>query len=98
MADGGFLSFTVGDAIALTSVIGGVIVVTFHIGSKTRAIESAAKSTQEDISELKEGVKKVVDIMINLARQNERLDMLDRRLDDIVRGRVRIVHSRGEVQ
>lgn len=97
MSDLGFLNVTVGDVIALASVIGGVVVVTYHIGNKTRQIEQTAHETKEDISELKEGLKKLVDISVNLARQNERLDMLDRRLDDIVRGRIRIVHSRGEL-
>lgn len=92
--DENFWHFTIGNLVELLTVIGAIVAAIFGIGRKTQSIEEATRDMKEDVAELKTSVKKVGDIVTALAVASARMDMFDKRLDDLVHGRIRIFPKR----
>jgi hypothetical protein len=76
------------------TLVGGILATMFSIGRRTASIEQSTKDVQTDVAELKGDVKKVGDIVTQLAVTSARMDMFDKRLDDIVHGRIRLFAQR----
>ena len=74
----------------ILTVLGGVIAAIYGFGRRVAGIEESATVLKEDMGEMKLDLKKLGDILTQVAVQKERLDMFDRRLDDVVHGRVRV--------
>ena len=74
----------------ILTVLGGVIAAIYGFGRRVAGIEESAIGLKEDMGEMKLDLKKLGDILTQVAVQKERLDMFDRRLDDVVHGRVRV--------
>lgn len=78
----------------IASIIGGGGLVFFRLGSTTSRLEQALASQGVDVNDLKGDVKKLNALLIEVAVQNQRLNgmgdrlnLLDRRYDDLSHGR-----------
>ena len=85
-----FFKFSLGNLMEILTVLGGVIAAIYGFGRRVAGIEESATVLKEDMGEMKLDLKKLGDILTQVAVQKERLDMFDRRLDDVVHGRVRV--------
>lgn len=77
----------------ILSIIGGGGIVAFRLGRSTEKMQAAvdkqaelAKQQNEEISELKKEIKQIGVILTSLALQEQRLDMLDKRYEELRHG------------
>ena len=78
----------------IASIIGGGYVIAFRLGiainsmkESIRAQKNAQESHSTEIKELKQEVKKMATILTTLAVQEQRLNQLEKYIDDLRRGR-----------
>jgi hypothetical protein len=86
----------------ILSILGGGGVVAFRIGRSTSRVEGVIKaqalvSTQhrDDIFELKTEIRKLNDVLQTLAAQQERMQGLQRQIDEMRHGRGFVVERPG---
>jgi hypothetical protein len=73
--------------IEIVSVIGGGGVVAFRLGRVTTQFEAGMSQQAKEIAELKGDVKAVNKLITDMALQSQRMDALDKRLDELAHGR-----------
>jgi hypothetical protein len=88
-----FFQITFGELIDLVAFVCGGVGLIYGLGRKTQAIEDTVTGIQSDVGDLKADISKLNDVIVRLAVQTTRMDMFDKRLDDVARGRVRIVNN-----
>jgi len=84
-----FFHFTIGNLAELVTLIGAIVAAVFSVGRRVAVIEKAADDVRTDLGELRADVRKLGDLLTAIAVQSARLDMVDKRMDDIVSGRIR---------
>jgi len=89
-----FWHFSVGNLMEILTVFGGLLTVVFGAGRRMAGIERTASDLKDDFSEIKTDVKKLGEIITQIAVQKERLDMFDKRMDDMIRGRIRLLPTK----
>lgn len=77
-------------------LIGGGLVF-FRLGETTSKMEAAMKAQASEISELKEDVKVVSRLLTDVAVQDQRLNTIDKRLEVLDRRYEDLRHGRGFV-
>jgi hypothetical protein len=91
-----FFTISLGQLLEMISVVGSIFWSVFRLGTKIQAVEGETKSLRAGVHELKSAVAKLDTVVTEIAVTNKRLDMFDVRMDDIVKGRIRIQSDEGE--
>lgn len=70
----------------IITLIGGGAYVVFKLGRVTERVENMLATQTKELTELKEETKKVGTILTTLAVQEQRLDLLDARYEELRHG------------
>lgn len=70
----------------IVSLVGGGIYVVFKLGRVTERVENMLALQTRELSELKEETKKVSTVLTALALQEQRIDLLDQRYEELRHG------------
>jgi hypothetical protein len=93
--DSTFFNITLGELLDLLALIAGGVGLIFGLGRKTQLIEQSVTDVRADVGDMKADIRKLNDVVTQIAVQSSRMDMIDKRMDDIVHGRIRIANPRG---
>lgn len=88
--------------VEILSILGGGVVVIFRLGRSTEKMQAVvqmhadyAERQSGEIADIKKQVQKLSDVITQLAVQGTRLDMIDKRVDELRRGEGFIAGPRG---
>lgn len=70
----------------IVSIVCGGSVVVFKLGRVSNRVEEAIKGQAADISELKEDMKVISKLLIEMAVQKSRIDSIEKRVDELRHG------------
>jgi hypothetical protein len=88
-----FFTISFGQILEIASVVGGLFWTVFRLGSTIQGVQSDTREMKSDISDLKTGMNKLDNVVTDMAVQGKRMDLIDIRMDDIVKGRIRIMEE-----
>ena len=76
----------VGHVLTFMGFIGMIFGFVYALRFEVRGLRGAVGTIQDDVRAVETEIKKISEVMVTLARQEERLTAMDRRLEDLRHG------------
>lgn len=89
----GFWQLNVGQLITLAAYLIGGIAFVMALKADVRAVNIDVANLKQVVEGLEKDLNKLADILVAVARQDERLNGLDKRIEEIRRGEGLIIRS-----
>jgi hypothetical protein len=78
-----FEHIDLGNLLTMLTVLGSVLAAVFQLLSKINGVAAGVSSINERIDDVEVELKKQTDILIELAQTRERMNALEKRIDDL---------------
>lgn len=78
-----FIHFDIGNVLTILTLGGTVIAAAFRLLGRIDSVGTSVEGINRRIGEMETELKKQTDILIELAQTRERMNSLEKRLDDI---------------
>ena len=78
-----FSHFDIGNVLTMLTVVGTVVAAAFRLLGRIDNVSTNVESINRRIGEMETELKKQTDILIELAQTRERMNALEKRIDDL---------------
>ena len=83
---GDFWSLNIGQIITLAAYLIGGVAFVMALKSDVRAVNVDVGNLKNAVEAIEKDITKLTDVLVSLGRQDERLNAMDQRIDEIRRG------------
>ena len=78
-----FVHFDIGNVLTIVTLVGTVLAAAFRLLGRIDSVGTSVDSINKRIGEMETELKKQTDILIELAQTRERMNALEKRIDDL---------------
>lgn len=79
-----FTHIVLGDVLTMLTIVGTILVGAYSLLQRLSLVDASVAGVKLDVSDIRLELKKQTDILVELAQTRERMNSIEKRLDDLI--------------